>query len=243
MAFLDSEISSSGYLFSIGEVINKIRDEFPDITISKIRFLETHGLITPTRTQSGYRKFSLIDIERLRYILRMQRDHFLPLKVIASHLDAIDRGLEPPAIGDVTPRPPRVAMSTESIAESDSIKAVRLTRTELISNAGCDAELIDRLIEFGLLTSDSKGFFDGRDLAIVQSAAILAGFGFEPRHLKVIKTAASREVDLFNPLLQGAKSGSNPANKAQLEELSLQISNAILKMHENIVRDLIDDIN
>lgn len=242
MAFLDSDVNPSGYLFSIGEVINKIRDEFPDVTISKIRFLESNGLITPTRTQSGYRKFSVIDIERLRYILRMQRDHFLPLKVILTHLDAIDRGLEPPTIGDVTPRPPRAVESTDSLARSESVKAVRLTRSELIENAECEDSLIDELLSYGLLSDDNKGFFDGRDLAIVRSAATLAGFGLEPRHLKVIKTSASREVDLFTPLLSNARSGKNPASSAQIEELSLQLSNAILQLHENLVRDLIDDL-
>jgi DNA-binding transcriptional MerR regulator len=243
MSFLNPDAKSSGYLFSIGEVISKIRDEFPEVTISKIRFLESNGLVTPTRTQSGYRKFSIIDIERLRYILRMQRDHFLPLKVILTHLDAIDRGLEPPAIGDVTPRPPRAALSTDALAQSDSVKAVRLTREELVENADCDDELISELLNFGLLAQDSKGYFDGRDLAIVTSAATLASFGLEPRHLKVIKSSASREVDLFTPLLTAARSGTTPATRAQVEELGLQLSNAILKLHDNLVRDLIDELN
>ena len=240
MSFLESEVSNSGYLFSIGEVINKLRDEFPEVTISKIRFLETHGLITPTRTQSGYRKFSIIDIERLRYILRMQRDHFLPLRVILTHLEAIDRGLEPPIVGDVTPKPPRVLESADTLAKSNSVKAVRLTRAELVSNAGCEDAFIEELLNYGILTDDAKGHFDGRDLAIVETAVTLASFGLEPRHLKVVKTAASREVDLFDPLLTSARSGKNPASKAELEELALQVSNAILQLHEQIVRDLLD---
>ena len=242
MAFLDTDVSSSGYLFSIGEVIGKIRDEFPDITISKIRFLESNGLIAPTRTQSGYRKFSVIDIERLRYILRMQRDHFLPLKVIKTHLDAIDRGLEPPTIDDVTPRPPRAMESADKLAVSESMKAVRLTREELAQNADSDVALIDELIKFGLIQDNGKNLFDGRDLAIVSSAAVLASFGLEPRHLKVIKTSASREVDVFTPLLTAAKSGKNPASSAQVEELALQLANGILNLHENLVRDLLDEI-
>ena len=97
---------------SIGEVLGLLLEEFPNVTISKIRFLESHGLVSPARTASGYRKFSRVDLERLRYILRMQRDHFLPLKVIRDHIDAMDRGLQPPDVGAAAPAAPRVLEST-----------------------------------------------------------------------------------------------------------------------------------
>ena len=89
---------TSRAFMSIGEVLGQLRSDFPDITISKIRFLEAEGLVEPERTASGYRKFSREDVERLRYVLSAQRDHYLPLRVIKEHLDAIDRGLEPPAL-------------------------------------------------------------------------------------------------------------------------------------------------
>ena len=94
---------------SIGEVLRRLRDDFPDVSISKIRFLEAEGLIEPQRTASGYRKFSQADLEQLRYVLTAQRDHYLPLKVIREHLDAMARGLEPPAAAGEAPRAPRVA--------------------------------------------------------------------------------------------------------------------------------------
>ena len=228
-------------LFTIGEVINRLIDEFPEVTISKIRFLESNDLVTPTRTASGYRKFSLIDLERLRYILRMQRDHFLPLKVIRGHLDALDRGLQPPAVGDVTPKPPRNLASTDSLADSASIKAVRLTREELIESASSTENLIKELISFGIIKPDESGYFDGRDLAIVQTAGLLASFGLEPRHLKTIKSSASREIDLFAPLITAARSGRNGASKAEVQELSLQISNAILQLHALVLRQMLDE--
>ena len=115
-------------LLSIGEVLVRLRDEFEDITISKIRFLETNGLVAPERTASGYRKFSLIDVERLRYILRMQRDHFLPLRVIKEHIDALNRGLQPAAVGDVAPKAPRDLVSTEAIEISNQMLTVRMNR-------------------------------------------------------------------------------------------------------------------
>lgn len=241
---MNQELPRSGTgqaLFTIGEVINRLIEEFPEVTISKIRFLESHDLVTPTRTASGYRKFSLIDLERLRYILRMQRDHFLPLKVIRIHLDAIDRGLEPPSVGDVTPKPPRNLASTDSLIESASAKAIRLTREELLESAACSDDLIRELLNFGLVAPDDSGFFTGRDLAIVQTANSLAGFGLEPRHLKTIKSSASREVDLFSPLITAARSGRNGASKAEVQELALQISNAILQLHALVLRQILDD--
>jgi len=234
--------TASGHaLFTIGEVINRISEEFPEITISKIRFLETHELITPTRTASGYRKFSLIDVERLRYILRMQRDHFLPLKVIKNHIEAMDRGLEPPAVGDVTPKPPRALVSTDSLVESANVKAVRLTREELLENSGQAEDLVKDLLTFSLIRPDEQGLFSGRDLTIVETAGLLAGFGLEPRHLKTVKSSADREIDLFAPLITAARSGRNGASNAEVAELALQISNALLRLHELVLRQILDE--
>src|SRR5436309_10001691 len=92
---------------SIGEVLASLRAEYPDVTISKIRFLEAEGLIEPERTPSGYRKFSREDVARLRYVLSAQRDQYLPLRVIKAHLEAIDRGLEPPDSPGAGPQVPR----------------------------------------------------------------------------------------------------------------------------------------
>ena len=98
---------------TIGDVLAHLKAEFPDLTISKIRFLEDQGLVRPERTPSGYRKFSESDVERLRYVLTMQRDHYLPLRVIGEHLEAIDRGLEPPPIESVVPTVPKVALAAD----------------------------------------------------------------------------------------------------------------------------------
>ncbi|CAA9371550.1 MAG: transcriptional regulator, MerR family, partial [uncultured Nocardioides sp.] len=117
--------------FNIGQVLDQLRPDFPGVTISKIRFLENEGLVKPERTPAGYRKFSGQDVERLRYILRMQRDHYLPHKVIREHLDAIDRGLEPPALDPVVPTVPRVALSADGMPAPESFQRtgeVRLSR-------------------------------------------------------------------------------------------------------------------
>ncbi|MBU6347177.1 MAG: MerR family transcriptional regulator [Actinomycetales bacterium] len=241
---MSSEISrrsSSHALFTIGEVINRLIEEFPEITISKIRFLETYELVTPTRTSSGYRKFSLADVERLRYILRMQRDHFLPLKVIRGHLDAMDRGLEPPVVGDVTPKPPRALVSTDTVMESENSKAVRLTFEELVEHSESSETLIKELLSFGLISADDMSLFSGRDLAIVKTAKSLADFGLEPRHLKTVKSSAGREIDLFTPLITAARSGRKSASPAEIAELALQISNSILNLHALVLRALLDE--
>src|SRR3954452_12616434 len=114
--------ASSRARLSIGEVLSQLRGDFPGLNISKIRFLEAEGLIEPERTPSGYRKFSHQDVERLRYVLTCQREHYLPLKVIREHLDAIDRGLEPPALtnGTVTPQVPRVVLNADGYPSPES---------------------------------------------------------------------------------------------------------------------------
>ena len=140
---------------NIGQVLDQLRPDFPGITIPKIRFLEDKGLIKPERTPAGYRKFSHDDVDRLRYVLRMQRDHYLPLKVIGEHLDAIDRGLEPPPIEPVVPTVPRVALAADGLPSPASFTRrdnVRLSRRELVKIAGITEELLDQLEQFGLVS-------------------------------------------------------------------------------------------
>ena len=132
---------------NIGQVLDELRPDFPGVTIPKIRFLEDKGLIKPERTPSGYRKFSHDDVDRLRYVLRMQRDHYLPLKVIGEHLDAIDRGLEPPPLEPVVPTVPQVALAADGLPSAASFTRrdnLRLSRKELLKIAEIDEELLDR---------------------------------------------------------------------------------------------------
>ena len=120
MSVASGAAASGRARMNIGEVLDELRPDFPGITIPKIRFLEDKGLIKPERTPSGYRKFSGADVDRLRYVLRMQRDHYLPLKVIGEHLDAIDRGLEPPPIDAVVPTVPQVALAADGLPSPES---------------------------------------------------------------------------------------------------------------------------
>jgi DNA-binding transcriptional MerR regulator len=182
----------------IGEVLKLLQDEFADVTISKIRFLESEGLVTPARTPSGYRKFSAADVERLRYVLSAQRDRYLPLKVIKEHLDAIDRGLQPSAAGP--PVAPSALPQTpgQPVAEDFGVSAteLRLTREELRAAAGVSAELLAELESHGLVVATGK-HYTGDAIVIAQVAAELASYGIEPRHLRAFRTAADREVGLI----------------------------------------------
>ena len=142
-------VPARAYL-SIGEVLSKLRGDFPDITISKIRFLESEGLIEPQRTPSGYRKFTSNDLERLRYVLLAQRDQYLPLRVIKENLDALDRGLTPTPQGVAVPRPSLgLATVDGEIAPSTfgEQSEMRLSREELLNASGVSE---DQLVELEL---------------------------------------------------------------------------------------------
>lgn len=225
-------------LLGIGEVLERLRGEFEGISISKIRFLESGGLVTPARSPSGYRKFSLVDVERLRYVLRMQRDHFLPLRVIKEHVDALDRGLQPPHVTAQRPAPPRALESTETLGKMAEPTAVRMTRQELLAASGADDELISALVSYGLVSADAAGHFDAAALQITRVSATLRTFGLEPRHLRTVMASAAREVDLFAPVVKAARSARKPASAAQAEELSLQIATAVVELHGLLVRTL-----
>jgi len=182
----------------IGEVLQLLQAEFSDVTISKIRFLEAEGLVTPARTASGYRKFSAADVERLRYVLTAQRDQYLPLKVIKEHLGAMDRGLRPAASGPPVapsslPEPPGLPAPEDFGAYGTELK---LTRDELRAAAGISDELLDQVESHGLVVARGN-HFDGDAIVVAKLAGEFAQYGIEPRHLRPFRTAADREVGLI----------------------------------------------
>ncbi|GAA2150545.1 MerR family transcriptional regulator [Nocardioides koreensis] len=225
---------------NIGEVLDRLRPDFPGITIPKIRFLEDKGLIKPERTPAGYRKFSHDDVERLRYVLRMQRDHYLPLKVIGEHLDAIDRGLEPPPIEAVVPTVPQVALAADGLPSAESFTRrddLRLSRRELVKIAEISEELLDQLEQYGLIAArPGTGHFDTDALVIARTARELADFGFEPRHLRAFKTSADREVGLVEQVVAPHKRGRDAAAKARAEEAVSEIAALSVRLHATLVK-------
>jgi DNA-binding transcriptional MerR regulator len=225
---------------NIGEVLDRLRPDFPGITIPKIRFLEDKGLVKPERTPSGYRKFSVEDIDRLRYVLRMQRDHYLPLRVIGEHLDAIDRGLEPPPIEPVVPTVPTVSLAADGLPSAESFRRrdhVRLSRKELLKIAQISEELLVQLEQFGLITARTgTGHYDTDALVIATTARELADFGFEPRHLRAFKTSADREVGLVEQVVAPHKRGRDTAARARAEETVSEIAALSVRLHATLVK-------
>lgn len=226
-------------LLNIGQVLDRLRAEFEDISIPKIRFLESEGLVKPERTPAGYRKFSEADIERLRYILRMQSDHYLPLKVIGEHLDALDRGLEPPALEPLVPTVPKVALGSDGLPAPESFRRtdrLRLSRKELIKVAEIDEDLLAQLEGFALITPSSTGHYDTDALVIAQTARELADFGIEPRHLRAYRSAADREVGLIQQVVAPVRKGRDAGASARAEEAVSEIAALSVRLHATLVK-------
>jgi len=233
-------LSRSRDYLSIGEVLDAVRADFPDISISKIRFLEAEGLIAPERTASGYRKFYERDIARLRYVLSLQKEHFLPLRVIKERL-AGGNGDVP--IAPAAPAPPkareRKPLDGGDIAPSvgDDPADTLLDRSGLLAaSALSDADLAS-LEEYGVLPRPSaETTYDGTDLAIARAAKGFLAHGVDARHLKMYRQAAEREAAVFEQILQPALRRGDPENldraagtARELEALSLTLRGALLR--------------
>lgn len=225
---------------NIGQVLDLLRGDFPGISIPKIRFLESEGLISPERTPSGYRKFSQADVDRLRYILTLQRDHYLPHKVIREHLDAIDRGLEPPPIASVVPTVPKVALAADGVPSVESFRRgndLRLSRKELMKYAEVDDDLLSALENYGLIKARAgTGHFDSDDLVIVKTAAELAEFGIEPRHLRAYKAAADREVGLVQQVVEPIRRSREAGAHGRADEAATEVAALSVKLHATLVK-------
>ena len=228
-------VPARAYL-SIGEVLGKLRSEFPDVTISKIRFLESEGLIEPQRTPSGYRKFTTADLERLRYVLLAQRDQYLPLKVIKDNLDALDRGLQPSQTLGAAPAP-RLATIDGSIAPSAFVEQteMKLSRDELLSISGLKEEQLVELESYGLISIKGR-HYDGDALTVAKVVAEISAFGIEGRHLRAFKTAADREVGLVEQVITPLMRQKNPESKARAQEVSREIASLSVRLHAALVR-------
>src|SRR5690349_2920109 len=226
---------------SIGQALADLTAEFPDEDIkeSKLRFLESEGLVEPERTPSGYRKYSVDDMERLRYIIRMQRDHYLPLKVIKEHLEAIDRGLEPPSLNG-SPQIPAGALGAIPGA-SDLLRGdrsdVRVSRRELVKTAEITEDLLTQLEGYGLVrTRPGSKHYDADAVVIAKAAGELAAFGIEPRHLRAFKTAADREVGLVEQIVSPIRRSREDGAEGRAAQAMEDIATLSLKLHATLVR-------
>lgn len=219
---------------SIGEVLSQLRPEFPDTTISKLRFLESEGLVDPERTPAGYRKYSDSDIARLRYVLTAQRDHYLPLKVIREHLSDLDSGVVPtPMIPGVTPMvrghhgevpqqraalravgPVNVPDEPE-VEVDDESAARRFNRVELRELANINEGFLVQLEQFGVVVSDHAGMFNSDDVVIAEAAAGLRAYGVEPRHIRAFRGSVDREIGLYTQIVKPLTHRKSSGNRDQ----------------------------
>lgn len=227
---------------TIGEVLNRLKDEFDDITISKIRFLEAEGLISPDRTESGYRKFSEHDINRLRYVLRAQRDRYLPLKVIKDELARLDAGIlvETGEPGDEVPATTPAAASASphatgrggSILEGDA-SDLQLTESELVEMTGLSADTLAAMRTHALLGSGPR--YNGEDLQIAKLTAQLVAEGLEVRHLRMYRQFADREYALVEQLVAPLLRQRNPDSRRSARERTDHLARAGGQLHEALL--------
>ena len=230
-------VPARAYL-SIGEVLTKLRGDFADITISKIRFLESEGLIEPQRTPSGYRKFTSRDLDRLRYVLMAQRDQYLPLRVIKENLDALDRGLEPTPNGVAAPRVNLgIATIDGEIAPSvfGEQSEMRLSREELLSASSLSEDQLVELESFGLISLRGR-HYDGDALSVAKAVAEMSAFGIEGRHLRSFKTAADREIGLIEQVITPFTRQKSSEAKARAEEVQKEMAALSVRLHSALVR-------
>ena len=222
----ESEASTHGTL-SIGEVLSLLKRDYPDVTISKIRFLETEGLVTPARTSSGYRRFSDEDVRRLRDVLTMQRDHYLPLKVIREQLDK-DADDAPAAAGS--------GMRPEDFRPGAG--RVRLTRGELAEMAELDEAYVAELEALGLVWVSPAGHYDQDAVIICQLAARLQQFGFEGRHMRSFRVVADRETGLIEQMATpfSKTTGRERDSKVRAQEAIREIAALFVQLHAALLR-------
>lgn len=220
---------------TIGELLAKLRPEFPDITISKIRFLESEGLVEPDRTPAGYRKFTQADLERLEYVLTAQRDHYLPLRVIRDQLEALDAGH--PLVGSSAGPPPPATAGMGPPTETRETEPTRLTRDELLDASGLAPAALDVLEQYGLVTPRTGTVtYDEDALLVARIVAELAPFGIEPRHLRGFRAAADREVGLVEQVITPYARSRGGGGGARAEETGRELAALFVRLHAALVK-------
>ncbi|HET9253707.1 MAG TPA: MerR family transcriptional regulator [Pseudonocardiaceae bacterium] len=229
---------------SIGSVLDQLRAEFPDITISKIRFLESEGLVRPERTAAGYRQFSETDVERLRYVLAAQRDHYLPLRVIKENLDARDRG-EPRQAAQRWGQQPLSVCPDAGTGPGDAGRGgdgpggdavARMTQEELLAAAGISQASLHQLEQFGLLRPGPAGFYDPDAVLVARTAQAMTDFGLEARHLRSFRASADREVGLLAQIVTPVSRQRDPDSRARAEELVRELAVLSVRLHALLVK-------
>jgi DNA-binding transcriptional MerR regulator len=224
----------------IGDVIAQLRAEFPDVSVSKIRFLESEGLIQPARSPSGYRKFAIADVERLRYILTVQRDQYLPLRVIKDHLDAGEELDAAPPQRAPTQRAPTQRAPTRQALTRRALTRQALTRRELLAETGIGEAQLTELETFGLVRRTGRQYPPGT-VAAIQAIAALAAYGVQARHLRVVRAAAERETELIEQVVAPILRQRSPGARERAGSAAREIASLALRVHAALVEMTLAD--
>jgi DNA-binding transcriptional MerR regulator len=217
---------------SIGQVLAVLRPDFPEISISKIRFLESEGLVSPQRAASGYRRYTDADIERLRYILAVQREHYVPLRVIREHLAQIDRGQSPPTLGLVRQPPDGRSGSAAAGPSPPPRQPLRLSRQELLESSGLTEAALAELERTQIVLPRRGTSHYGRDaLTLAIAARRMGEYGIDARHLRAFKMSADREVSLVEQAIAPhvRRAGGN-------RDVSGEVTQLVISFHAALVR-------
>ena len=201
------EQGAEGGLLSIGQVLAKLTPEFPQLTSSKLRFLEVQGIVSPQRTAAGYRKFSQSDLERLRFALTLQRDHYLPLSVIREHLADVDAG-----------RDPQTPIAPPSIHPVER----RYSRADLLAASGAAPQLLNDAISTGVLKASDT--YDEQAVALLRALVALDRHGIEPRHVLGMRQSAERQVALVETALSTVRRRTDARSRAKVNELAPELA-------------------
>lgn len=218
----------------ISDVLAALSPEFPAISHSKLRFLEERGLVTPVRTPAGYRQYSLADVERLRYVLRQQRDRYLPLKVIGEQLAELDAGRSIESLA-----PHLVAQDGEVATAADE----RLTVESLASGLGVKVELVHGLVDAGVLAPDAAGRLEPWAREVVRLAAALGEHGIDARHLRLFRQAADRQVDLVEQVSAPWRSQRSASARAHAATVAAEVGELCAQLHTALVRGAVADLD
>jgi DNA-binding transcriptional MerR regulator len=226
-------------LVSIGDLLKSLKEEFPDLTISKIRFLESEGLLNPERTPSGYRKFSPSDAQRLRFILKLQREKYLPLKVIREKIDELESGKV--RAGDMAPGMLGSLEVGEELAIYDDTTLLKENVPKIL---GADPDFVATLEDFGLICAhegEDGPFFDKEDVKILRIAGEFARYGLEPRHMRMYETLTDREVSAFEQIIMPALMSKDQEMKRRALDNLLQLVNLSRELKDLLLKNRVKD--
>jgi DNA-binding transcriptional MerR regulator len=219
--------TSGAARLSIGQVLEILRDEFPDLAHSKLHYLESEGLISPERTPAGYRKYSREDVDRLQFVLCAQRDRFWPLKVIKEHL--LEHGVDS-EVTSIASRP----------GPTSSIQAVRLDRRGLTRTCAVDEDFLAELEQYGLL-AEGLLFYGAAEVEIVTAARDLADEGLHPRHLVMLRTSAEREAHMIRSVAKPRSRTGDAAARGGAENFARDLGESMITLHSAVLRTKLRD--